>query len=810
MSTEDMTVSQEATTKMVDDGDLITSKMKMPVKLDAGLLTTASTGFLQDINTFLAKPYPLSYGTFQTTDTSGTFPQVRLLETLCALDIYFQKIKGHLGIRATVVLKIQFNAERFMQGRYILAFMPLVSTNTATGYENSSQKALQLTYNKTTVSQLPHVEFDLNCDTEATLEIPYVSPYSHYSIKDHIGEVGSYFLYPYSPLKIGTAGGTICQWTLWASLKDVELVAPTLPQMAVGKGRMRPVAMVKKRGTVTESEQTQLGIGPIESVLNKVSRAADVVAQIPVISLVASQVKWASDIVSRAAHIFGWAKPLDLDHACRMYHNYAPFWGNVDTVDMGLPLSMVSTNSLEVLPGFAGTDIDETGIDFVKTIPAYMTEFTWAKTNITEDVLYTTQLNPTLFTNVYTDAGGTILVQTPLSFLGNMFRYYKGSIRLTFKVVKTEFHSGRLLLSYSPAQTNVTGSISIADTTYLHREILDVRMGSEFSFVIPYASVQTYRETTQSYGRLQINVLNELVCPDTVSPSVQVLVEVSAAPDMEFAFPVMPKLAPYIPITIQSDFSDIPLDYQMDAGNSCVIDEGILSNGAMFDDHLSGARFCVGEKLMSLMQLLKVSCYSEASTGQIGGPGAEVQIFPWSSNVISTVSGTTVPPQTQCDWYDYIVQCYAMSRGGARIKFTETTGIAQSVFVAARLYPVSLASAALIRYNIGSPATFFDFSANNFNTLPSQYFKLGEQPVEVQVPQYGKFHSRVNSELMTNIATGTTFKGTLGTQTVPNIFLGLQNKSGLNFTAEQIAVFRGVSDDFQLGYFVGIPPMRAF
>lgn len=99
---EGTAASQEATTKMVDDGDKVTSKMKMPISLNAGLLSTASTGFTQDIKTFLAKPYPLTYGTFQTTDTSGTFPQVRLLETLCALDIYFQKIKGHLGIRATV------------------------------------------------------------------------------------------------------------------------------------------------------------------------------------------------------------------------------------------------------------------------------------------------------------------------------------------------------------------------------------------------------------------------------------------------------------------------------------------------------------------------------------------------------------------------------------------------------------------------------------------------------------------------------------------------------------------------------------
>lgn len=387
-----------------------------------------------------------------------------------------------------------------------------------------------------------------------------------------------------------------------------------------------------------------------------------------------------------------------------------------------------------------------------------------------------------------------------------MFRYYKGSIRLTFKVVKTEFHSGRLLLSYSPSQSVASGTISIADTTYLHREILDVRMGSEFSFVIPYASTQTFRECTSSYGRLQLNVLNELVSPDTVSSSVQVLVEVSAAPDMELSFPAMPKLAPYIPITIQSDMG---LEFQMDSGNSCVIDEGMLSNSAMFDDHLSGARFCVGEKIMSLMQLLKVATYSESDADRIGAAGAEMQIFPFSSAVISTVLGVTVPPRVLSDWYDYIVQCYAMSRGGARIKVVTTTYGEGSQWVNARLYPVSLESTALQRYRIGTPAEFFDFGLNSYNTIPSQYFKLGMQPVEVQIPQYGKLHSRVNSELMNNIATGTSFSGALGTPSAPNIFLGLQNLSD-SFTPNSVKVFRGVSDDFQLGYFVGVPPMRGF
>lgn len=768
--------------------------MKMPVRMDAGLLSTASTGFKQDIDTFLAKPYPIYTGAFSTTDTSGTFPVNQVLTTLCALDIYKQKIKGHLGLRCTVELRIQFNAERFMQGRYILAFMPMVTNTSLTGYQHSDSKSLQCRFNKTTVTQLPHVEFDLNTDTEAVLEIPYVSPYSHFRPKDGQGDVGSYFIYPYSPLVTGSTGSTTCQFTMWASMKDVELVAPTVAQMAKSGKGMRPVATVRKRGTVSEGEQIAGDIGPIESVLNKVTKAADVMAKIPVISMVASQVSWATAIAASAAHAFGWSKPLSIEAARRMYPSFFPFWGNCDTADMGLPMSYLSTNAIEALPGFAGTDIDETGIDYLKTIPAYISQFQWTTGQTAQDVLYLIDLFPTNFINTYSDAYGNINTMTPLSWLGSAFQYYKGSIRLTFKIVKTEFHSGRLMLMYDPGRSHSQGAMSIVDSTYLHREILDVRLGNEFSFVIPYVSTSTYKANNDSYGVVQINVLNDLVAPASVSGAVTVLVEVSAAPDMEFAFPLKPTQVPAVPISIQSG-----LRFQMDMGQGDgIIDEGVLSNAAMFDDKLSGARFCIGEKICSVSQLIKtpVSSYT-----MISGAGSQIQIFPYAAETL-----LLTPPQLQPDWYDYFISAYAMSRGGIRLKLIAENLNGQ--IVNAKFFPQNVSSTPNKRYSIGDPSTYFAFSANSFNTAPSQFFKYGTSPVEVSIAQYHRLHSRVNCELMTGTGLGTSYNTSAPTSSAPNTFVNFSLNGGVEFDSSALTVFRSVSDDFQLGYFIGVPPMR--
>jgi len=163
--------------------------MSMRTSLDSGLLSNASTGFYQDIAEFLAKPYPLYNGTFSGTDNSGTFPLTDCLTNFFTHPIYSNKVSGFLGIRATFVLRLQVNAERFQQGRYLLCFAPLM-TNSASGYPGSLPRLTQVRATPTNVTQLPKVELDLNCDTEAILEIPYVSPYSHYNLLTGVGDHG--------------------------------------------------------------------------------------------------------------------------------------------------------------------------------------------------------------------------------------------------------------------------------------------------------------------------------------------------------------------------------------------------------------------------------------------------------------------------------------------------------------------------------------------------------------------------------------------------------------------------------------------
>jgi len=356
------------------------------------------------------------------------------------------------------------------------------------------------------------------------------------------------------------------------------------------------------------------------------------------------------------------------------------------------------------------------------------------------------------------------------------------------------------MLSYVPATATSGASVSVANTTYLHREVLDVRMGNEFSFVIPYASIQTYRKCDNPYGKLQINVLNELVAPASVASSVTVLVEVSAAPDMEFALPSVPRTYNYVPLSVQGNLS-----FQSGMVDQCVIEDGVLANSAMFDDGLASARFCVGEKIMSLSQLTKIPTpYQEAD---LGDDGSEIQIWPYGVGAMATDTNVRPFPYS-ATWYDQIMPVFAMSRGGMRIKIIQFN--IPSGIVIARQYPISQTGAVVSRISrIGSPGSYYDFANGNYNGLLTQWFDTASQPVEVQVAQYGKLHSRVNSELFVGFGINPTYSSGVVTPTLPTNFVGFQNKAQ-NFQSPQVLIMRATADDFQMGYFIGVPPMCRF
>lgn len=772
-----------ATTNIVNDAEVVHGAINKHVFMDNGLASNAQTTTPQTIKSFLAKPFPVQQGVLSSSDNSSTFSAFDPIAGVLSNPIYKNKIDGHLAFRATTLVRLQVNAERFQQGRYILAFLPF---NTST-YTAGSFFQKMHTVSKTTVTQLPHIEIDLACDTEAVLEIPYVSPASHYSILDSRFSVGTVFLYPYIPLTTGSSGSTSCEYTIWVSYKDVDLAGPTVHQSNF-QFQMAKSQSTRRGALATEIEAGSAGAGPITNTLYQVSRAADVLSEIPLISAFTGTVSWASDIFARAASVFGWSNPIDLSHVGRMVQTIFPFANNADAVDESMPISLFSKNLVEPYSGFAGTDIDEMSIDFVKTIPAYIDTFNFTTSSTANSILYSKSLSPGIMYNTGNDGVNNYYVHTPVSFTANLFQYYRGSIKLTFKCAKTEFHSGRLLLAYAPYTVTAPSAPSLADTTYLHREIIDLRMGNEFSFVLPYASVVPYRDVESpfaAYGTCWLYVLNELVAPATVSSTVTFVVEVSAASDMEFAYPRPHTMENYAPAVIQSNFV-----FQMDSSmpNSCSIIDKNVGSSSLQDDGLSSSRLCVGEKIMSFLSLLKKSdTYSIASPINTNS----LYLAPFASTVVTSTS-----TGDSGDNYSLFSALYGLSRGGVRIRIPMDPALNFNNNVTTYLFsnPYFVGNSPIF-----AGTTLYGFvTAHALKILQSVNFRSG---AEVQVPQYLNFPVRVNTSATSYGASNYPFS--LPTSVRNFLYFSV---SGASPGFSQSTFERQASDDFQFGYFISTVP----
>lgn len=809
----DLSTQQDvsATTKFTGDRGIALSRLQNPFPLRSQLTDSASTAFRQGLLDFLAKPFALATGNFATTDVTSTFSPFDLFAPLLNNNIYYNKISGFLGIRAKVRLRLQVNANRFQQGRYMLLFLPTAGAKTTEVSHAGHLRRLR--FNATTATQLPHVEVDLATDTEGILEIDYVSAVTHFVINTantpNLGSSGQALLYPYSPL-VAPAGSTTCNYTIWISYHDVDLVGPTYPQASVPRyepqanmrssgrgGRAKQkggnsVASSKTIGT-TEAEQDSNNVGPIEGVAKIVSGASNAIGQhVPLLSAITAPVSWASDLVGGIAHMFGWSNPIDLSEVTRAVQTIFPYALNCDNIDSSMPLSLFSRNQLEVLPGFAGSDIDEMSIDFVKSVPAWYATFT-ATTGDSIGQNYVWQaLNPQSFYNNYTQGATTVTAPTPVCFLANLFRLYRGSFRITFKIVKTEFHSGRFAIVFAPVESSVAvpGAPSFANTAYMHREIIDVRDGCEFTFDFPYTSVSQYRPTTGGhgeYGYFGVYCVNPITAPSGVSSSISVLMEVSGASDLEFALPQKLGVNVCIPYTYQSSVPSYGY-----LAKATAVAQGVVGNSNVIASTLDAARTCIGEACVSLLQLCKMNSPMPVNTN-VTGP---FLIDPWEIGVYETlVAGGPNKSALTCEYSALIRSCYAVNRGGMRLRAHPPR-----VPAASQVQPVYEVLTFLAGTNTSTSdyKTWSSSTAGNdhmMRTLQNIEFRGG---AEVQVAAYNTNHVRpMHTQYVCAAGTSAITYGSPYSHTTQVIVEPTDNQNWL--------VMRSVSDDFQAGLFIGVP-----
>jgi len=792
-----VSAQDSGTTREEVDAETPHTQIAKYVPLSPSVLDQARLGNATDVKSFLAKPQSVAAGNLTAANTYASFIWSALIpqSLLYNYEVWKQKVQGNFAFRGTLVLTVTVNATRFQQGRYMLCWSPSGGGNNALKWHLMHAATL------CQATQLPHVEIDIACDTEATLRIPHITAQGWAALDfpggSTYGNNGYVFFTAYSPLQVATGSAT-CGFSILAHWEDVELALPIAPQMDV-----RSTGRVKRRVRNADIEQDSHGLGPISGALQKVSTTSSMLSGIPLLSSIAAPVSWATNILSQVASVWGYSKPHNSSTSTMVTRYIMSRFTNSDTSDSSTKLGFMDSNEVEDLPGFAGTDIDEMALSYVGSISAYYRTLTWSNLGGASDTLLVTSIGPRNFYSTTLINGVIHSHLTPVTFLSSLFGLYRGSIKLTFKLVKTEFHSGRLMVMFYPRDDSINAAYpntTYSQTAYCLREIIDVRNGNEFSFLLPYSSLTAYRSTAgldDDYGQLIITILNPLVAPAVVPSSIYIYMEAAAGPDFEWAQPVDiagSVVQTYVP--------------QMSRSNVCSIVDGVVGGATVHIDS-QASRMCIGEKVLSLQTLTKrftQLCYRSGGEFVMNKYLNITPFMNWCGYAEGAVTST---PLLHDDALNIISSCYALARGGVRLKVV-------NMDVNATVNPV-VASVPTTGGTFDPAFVNYSFTATPSTTICATYPYRPHRPaavfradanggVEAEYPYYNRTHSTAVCD--------TFAAGPVGNSIRPDWKGPVPRVASYVYYSvvptTPALVYRAASEDHHLGLFMSVPPLVGY
>jgi len=733
-------------------------------------LPLPDTGAIADIRSFMKRPLIVATGAWSTAQTFNTdLFDIDFFSQLIGNAMWNDKIKGFRYLKYTAVVKVIFNPSPFHSGAVYVWWNPVPVLLRATDLLPLNGMHTRDLIAK---SQKPGTMYVCGEDS-IQITVPYVAPtLSIDKLVTSRWDSGSIVGTIAGALRTGTGASTV-NYTVYLHFEDLDLYGPFVPNgfAASGGGKRSPSRRI---GSTSEEESPA---PPISSMLNTGTAVFNSLSDIPFLSAFCKPAAWVTTALAGAASAVGWSKPDLQSPSSYMNKNFHHGSANASGVNLSDKLSVMGDNFLTVNTGISFRQEDEMNINFLKKQWSIINRFNFLNTNIHGDLLYTVELAPSrmmsTFTLPLTVGTQTIFNATPIGFLGDLFQYWRGGLEWRFVVLKTGYHAGTISISYTPRGV----ATNIADTQYLHKDIIDIQEGTDICFTTPYVAAEPWKNSDEDVGSLHVHVITPLRFPDTVSNTVEFLVYVRGAEDSEFA---VPKTDPLRPVYVTNG-----IDVE-ETGTICTGGVGSTKQRSI---ESASAEFCIGEKILSLSSLLKRSVPMYLSTDAPAtftwSQSFYIQPYHAGAAFFSQVAGVYSSLQTHLvgDYYSRFAYLYLLGRGSLRIRVAHpatSTGL-----ISAALTVPSLTD----NFTQGV-ASLNDTDRSTVAAIPATFHQTtSESGTSVQVPFYNK-----------NMACSPT---TLTGLYKPNYSLVVRHQTDPTPTF----VMRSTADDFYFSSFLGIPTL---
>jgi hypothetical protein len=539
------------------------------------------------------------------------------------------RITNFYLLRCKLHVKVIVNGNGFYYGRMIVAYTPLPDLDDfsiSRGFLNVDNVGL---------SQKPHIYIDPTNSMGGSLELPFFWDQNALSIPNgEWRQMGKLDFHVMNELKAANGATDPLTVSVFAWATDVSLSVPTARDSA----GIAPQIMMK-------SEADEYGSGPISKPASIVSGWGRALATAPIIGPYARATEIAAGALAAIATMFGYSRPAVLDDIVPYRPTYVGNMANTNVPDSTTKLSLDAKQEVTVDPRTVGlSDSDEMTITSISMRESYLTQCVWGQSGVAAisapgDVLFSSYVSPMLWA-VNTGVPSREEIHLPAcAFAALPFKYWRGTMKFRFQVVASNFHKGRLRVSYDPIEPNIkahefnTNYTWIIDIAEQKDFVVEIGWGNQFPFCLhtnPGSDELPYRRsiaagsdgngligpTFSQYtnGYIGISVLNELTVPsDAADINAYINVFVSTGPDFEVANPTAENIADYayfqepLALTMKSESNEMtsgdceetdnpsrPLKPQVDASMASKISK---------NDGITAA--CVGEVIASFRQCLK-------------------------------------------------------------------------------------------------------------------------------------------------------------------------------------------------------------
>jgi hypothetical protein len=285
-----------------------------------------------------------------------------------------------------------------------------------------------------------------------TLPFLYPKEWLDITASTNCSSMGQLLLRPMTSLNFANTGvGSPVTVQVFAWAEDVELSGPTV-----------------KLAMQSSNDE----YGAISGPSSAIAHMAGMLEEAPVIGPYATATRMIANTTKDVARMFGFTNVPVVDDVHSFTPQPFPQFASPEIGTAIEKLTLDPKNELTIDSRSVGLDTgDELLVKKFTERESYITQFNWAVSAAPDDLLFATNVTPYM-ERIVAGTGQTIVQMTPMSLVGRMFSYWRGDIKFRFKFNCSQYHKGRVRISWDPVGS--IGTTLILPLKLIHKLLISL------------------------------------------------------------------------------------------------------------------------------------------------------------------------------------------------------------------------------------------------------------------------------------------------------------------------------------------------